>query len=254
MKITREQKEKNRTALLEAGVDLMSEEGLKEVTLRRIALRAGLSEPVIYNYFPSKDHLLAAYFIDTFKKALVRAEAQTDFAELGFSEQIHLLMDALLAEYEKHRDFVSEAFQNLFLSGLSGSLAYLAEEKNLFVEMTKHWLDGAVEAKEFPLPPSSTVIVELIWDFHLGLIFYWLKDTSDGSMRTLQLLDRSLGILGDLLKSNMFGRMTDLLYFFAREHFMKSIDKLTELTHDQKVIKTRFFQNNGKKTKGRRTT
>jgi TetR/AcrR family transcriptional regulator of autoinduction and epiphytic fitness len=249
MKISREQKALNRRTLLNAGIELMSKEGLREATLRRIAQLAGMSEPVIYKYFPSKDHLLAAYFTETLRTAVARVEAQTDFTQQSFTGQLQLLIDALLAEYEKHRDFVREAYNSLFLSSLSGSLAYMAEEKAMFLDKTGLWLSAAVETGEFGEPPSRTVILELLWDFHLGLIYYWLKDDSDGGMRTLQLLDRSLKILEDLLKSNLLGRMADLFFFLAREHFMKSIDKLTELSDDQKAVKTRFFQGDGKKNR-----
>lgn len=255
MKISREQKAQNRLTLLNAGIELMSREGLREATLRRIAQHAGMSEPVIYKYFPSKDHLLAAFFTESLKTALARVESQPDFAEQSFIGQVHLLIDALLAEYEKHRAFVGEAYTTLFMSSLSGSLAYMADEKKLFMETTHHWLAGAIEAKEFFDPPSRTVVLELLWDFHLGMIYYWLKDTSEGSMRTLQLLDQSLHVLEELLKSNLLGRLADLFFFLAREHFMKSIDNLTNLSDDQKAVKTRFFQKDGKKTtKGRKTT
>lgn len=250
MKISREQKELNRLALLNSGIELMSKEGLREATLRRIAQHAGLSEPVIYKYFPSKDHLLAAYFTETLKTALAKAEAQADFTGMSFGAQMHLLIDALLAEYERHRAFVREAYNSLFLSSLSGSLAYMADEKALFIERTGKWLAAAIETEEFHEPPSRTVVLELLWDFHLGLIYYWLKDDSEGSMRTLQLLDQALGILEELLKTNLLGRLADLFFFMAREHFMKSIDKLTELSDDQKAVKTRFFQAHDKKTKG----
>jgi AcrR family transcriptional regulator len=250
MKISREQKELNRLALLKAGIELMAKEGLREVTLRRIAQHAGLSEPVIYKYFPSKDHLLAAFFTESLRNALKLVESQADFARMGFTAQTHLLIDALLSQYERHRDFVREAYNSLFLSSLSGSLAYLAEEKTLFMERTGKWLAAGVEAKEFFDPPSRTVVLELLWDFHLGLIYYWLKDESEGSTRTLQLMERSLQILDELLRTNLLGRLADLFFFLAREHFMKSVDKLTELTDDQIQIKTRFFENDGQKRKG----
>lgn len=253
MKISREQKALNRKALLDAGVALMSKEGLREATLRRIAQAAGMSEPVIYKYFPSKDHLLAAYFTESLKSALQRVESQEDFAELSFTSQVHLLIDALLFEYEKHRDFVREAYNSLFMSSLSGSLAYMAEEKALFLEKTETWLAAAIEAKEFNDPPSRTIVLELLWDFHLGMIYYWLKDDTENNIRTLKLLDQSLHILEELLKSNLLGRIADLFFFLAREHFMKSIDNLAGLNDDQKAAKTRFFQSHGKKT-GRRTT
>jgi TetR/AcrR family transcriptional regulator of autoinduction and epiphytic fitness len=253
MKISREQKELNRQKLLSVGVELMRKVGLKEATLRQIAQSAGFSEPVIYKYFPSKDHLLAAYFDEAMKRAIAQVETQADFASISFIQQLHLLEDAVLAEYEPQKDFVKQAFQNLFLSGLAGSHGLLAENKRLFTSKVETWLTAAVAAGEFVNPPSVNILSELLWDFNLGLTLYWLKDDSESSVRSLQLLDHSLGLINDLLKSNILGRVTDLLFFLAREHFMKSVDKLTELTHDQKNLKTRFFNTDGKKESGRKS-
>lgn len=250
MKISREQKEQNRLALIQAGVELMSAEGLKEASLSRIARQAGLSEPVIYKYFPSKDHLIGAYFAEALLKAFANVESQKDFAELPFSQQLHLLLDALLAQYEPRKKFVEQAYGSLFVSGLSGSLTYLAESKAIFSERVGHWLSGAVEAGEFEAAKGSSFIVELIWDFQLGLTYYWLRDQSDGSMRTLELMDRSLRLMDEVLTSNIIGRLSDLLFFLFREHFIKSVDRFASLTDGQRSIKTRFFKDHGKKRKG----
>lgn len=251
MKISREQKERNRLALIKAGVELMSAEGLKEASLSRIARHAGLSEPVIYKYFPSKDHLIGAYFTEAMIKALESTESQRDFAELPFSQQIHLLLDALLAEFEPRKKFVQQAYGSLFISGISGSITYLAESKTLFGERVEHWLSAAIAAGEFEPISGSSLVTELIWDFQLGLIYYWLKDDSDGSMRTLELLDRSLRLMDEVLSSHILGRLSDLLFFLFREHFIKSVDRFTHLSDGQRSIKTRFFNDNGKKSKGR---
>ncbi|MCC7406231.1 MAG: TetR/AcrR family transcriptional regulator [Bdellovibrionales bacterium] len=248
MKISRQQKELNRQALLSAAVDIMSEEGIKNATMRRIAQQAGLSEPVIYKYFPTKEHLLVAYFGDSLKTAIGRIESLPDFATLGFAEQIQLLFDAQMAEFERHREFVHQAFRQLFLTTLSGSLTYLAEQRQAHIEYMTRLLDAAVAAEEFPDPPGRQLIAELLWDFHVGMTFYWLNDTSPGSARTLQMLDKSLALFTQLLRSDLLSRAMDLIYFLAREHFIKAVDSLTSLSDAQKERKARFLKNEeGKK-------
>ncbi|MGE0764163.1 MAG: TetR/AcrR family transcriptional regulator [Bdellovibrionales bacterium] len=241
MKISREQKQLNRQALLQAGLDLMSEEGLKSATMRRIAQRAGLSEPVIYKYYPTKDHLLVEYFATSLREAIKKVQALPDFTTLSFTEQLQLLFDAQISEFEKHKTFVQDAFKQLFLTTLSGSFTYLAEQRKLHLEFVGRLLDAAIEVEEFPKPPGPQVFCELLWDFHLGMTYYWLNDDSKKSVRTLQMLDKSLGLLNELLKSNLLSRVVDLVYFLAREHFIKAVDQMTDLSDSQKQRKSRFL-------------
>ncbi len=52
-----------RRALIEAGTELVSELGVSAVTPRSVAERAGLARSSFYEYFPSRDDLLAAVFL-----------------------------------------------------------------------------------------------------------------------------------------------------------------------------------------------
>jgi len=247
MKISREQKEKNRQALIKSAVDLMNKEGLRDVTMKRIAQSAGLSEPVIYKYFPTKDDLISAYFNDSLNEAIQKARAQSDFEELSFCEQLHLLVDSQIALFEKHKRFISESFQYLFLTNLAGSMPHLMAHRQQFLDCVNELLDAAIAAKEFEEPTLRAVVVELLWDLHLGVVYYWLRDDSRGNHRTLQLLDRTLRLLEDVLRSNLVNRALDIFYFLAREHFIKSMDHFITLSPAQKNLKTRFMKNGKKK-------
>jgi AcrR family transcriptional regulator len=55
-----------RTAILDAARTIVDERGADKLTLRGIAQRLGYSAGAIYDYFPSKDHILQAlYFLGT---------------------------------------------------------------------------------------------------------------------------------------------------------------------------------------------
>jgi TetR/AcrR family transcriptional regulator, regulator of autoinduction and epiphytic fitness len=244
MKISREQKASNRLAFINAASQLMSADGMRETTLKEVARAAGMNEQAIYRYFPTKDHLLAAYFADTLGAAIAKISVRSEFSGLRFVEQIHTLLDELISEYETKRPFVNEAFRTVFMSGLSSSMAYLEESKKTYVATTRQWLEAAVAAGEYRSSATLDLMVELLWDFQLGLTYYWLKDTSEQSTRTLQLLDRSLKIFDELLKSKLVEQISDLFYFIVREHFMKFVDKGLDLSQSQKDIKSEIFRKN----------
>ncbi|MEJ2497711.1 MAG: TetR/AcrR family transcriptional regulator, partial [Sulfurovaceae bacterium] len=61
MKISQEAKEKTKIKIIQSAVDLITKNGYKNTSLREIASNAGVSNPTIYNYFPSKENLLYDY-------------------------------------------------------------------------------------------------------------------------------------------------------------------------------------------------
>ena len=66
MKISQKQRAKNREAIILATVEMVSEKGLKSATMYGIAKAAGMSGATIYNYFPTKESILYAYYEDRF--------------------------------------------------------------------------------------------------------------------------------------------------------------------------------------------
>jgi hypothetical protein len=54
MKVSKSAKEKTKVAIINAAVELIIKQGFKATTLREVAKKAGVSNPTIYNYFPTK--------------------------------------------------------------------------------------------------------------------------------------------------------------------------------------------------------
>jgi AcrR family transcriptional regulator len=70
MKISAEQKDENRRAILDAAVDLMIEKGFRSMTMRAVARKAGIGDATIYNYFPTKESLVQGYYMEALETAV----------------------------------------------------------------------------------------------------------------------------------------------------------------------------------------
>src|SRR5690349_20976719 len=88
----KEHGEETREQLLEAAARLLSEEGVHEVSVRRLAQEAGTSTRAIYSLFGSKEGLLRAMFrraADTFARIHAAVPVQDDpldeLIPLGFA-------------------------------------------------------------------------------------------------------------------------------------------------------------------------
>ena len=64
MSLRQQQKAHTRARIVAAAVDLIRETGLAAATTRAIAARAGVSYQTLYNYFPSKSHVVQAILAD----------------------------------------------------------------------------------------------------------------------------------------------------------------------------------------------
>ena len=108
-------KEARRAQILHGAIEFFAEEGLSGQT-RELSVRLGITQPLIYRYFPSKQHLLDAIFEELFVKRW----------DLSWK---HLMTDSALPLEDRiarfYRDFdqaiLSREWVRLFvLSGLGG--------------------------------------------------------------------------------------------------------------------------------------
>jgi AcrR family transcriptional regulator len=99
MTYTRLPVEDRRRALIAAGSALFAEHAFDEISMRQIAVTAGISKPLLYHYFPSKTELF---------KAAVRAEAEAlgrliePTGDGRPVEELAARLDAYLAWIETH--------------------------------------------------------------------------------------------------------------------------------------------------------
>src|SRR6516225_9375031 len=78
-------------ALVQAGIEILHEEGVHALTLRAVARRAGVSHAAPYRHFADKEALLAA------------------IAEDGYRRLISELADVLADEHASARQLMTEA-------------------------------------------------------------------------------------------------------------------------------------------------
>lgn len=133
--------EKNRSAILEAGLEVFSKFGYRGSTVDKIAEAAGLSKPNLLYYFPSKEAIyleLLSGLLDTWLDPL---RALNDDGKA-----LPEILDYVGRKLDMARDFPRESrlFANEILQGapriedaLKGDLKTLVDEK---AEVIRHWI------------------------------------------------------------------------------------------------------------------
>jgi AcrR family transcriptional regulator len=183
MRVTAETKAATRQRILEAARQLFAANGFESSTTRDIAQAAGVASGTLFNYFTTKEAILAALAAD--------AGASLDFeAEAGayetFEEDVFAFVAAGLRKLKplrKHLTVLGETVLSPLVAGADGDapplrLSHLETVARL---ARKHGLGD--------LPPLA---LQLYWTLYTGVLMFWANDRSPKQEDTLALLDQSL--------------------------------------------------------------
>ena len=180
--------EETRRQILDTALALFRERGFEETTIRDIAGRAGLSLGAAYYYFKSKEALVGAYYDYVQKEHQVRARAA--FSRGGS------LRDRLRAALHAKIDIMQEdrrLLRALFRYGgdpdhpLSWFGPATREQRHLSVDVFAE----AIAEERLP-DDVRDAAPTLLWTLHMGILLYFLYDTSPDQRRTRQLIDAAV--------------------------------------------------------------
>ncbi len=93
--------------ILSAARRLVAEQGYAAVTMRAIAKECGIAVGTFYNYYPSKDAMLAACLLHDWQTALASAGERTAAAQRA-EEAVRAVFDAVRAFQEQNRSIFSD--------------------------------------------------------------------------------------------------------------------------------------------------
>jgi len=226
MKISQSAKEKTKAKILKEAVNLIIEKGFKNASMREMAKNAGVSNPTIYNYFPTKEKILFAYVEQKHKETAQILQEIEDFHTYTLREQLQTLIETELELYLEDREFVMQISDMVFQSG-GLKLDTLYGNNEVFTEMVADMLSIAIEAEEIPKPPFEEHLPRLFWDYYIMVVAYWIKDDSEMFENTTQFIDHSLGVVEALLQSNLLNKANDLGMFLFKTHLLGALEKFS---------------------------
>jgi AcrR family transcriptional regulator len=239
MKVSQSAKAKTKIKILKAAVELMTTKGYKDTSLREIAKLAGVSNPTIYNYFPTKEKILYAYIEQKLIETEQILQEIEDFHAYTLREQLQALIETELELFLEDREFVMEVMQ-MALTPSMGAMELLYGSKTKFVAMVHEMFEIAIEAEEIVQPPFMEAIPTLFWDYNIAVIAYWIKDDSEMFENTTQFIDNSMGVIEALLRSNILQKANDFGMFMFKTHMLSSLQKFSTKSSRFNRVKRKF--------------
>jgi AcrR family transcriptional regulator len=185
--------QETRQQILDTALVLFREKGFEETTIREIAKQTGLSLGATYYYFNSKEALVAAYY--DYVQQQHRERALAAFAHSKALKQ------RLLAAYHTKLDVMEgdqRLLRALFRFGgdpdhpLSWFGPASAEQRRLSIEV----FEAAVADDKLP-DDVKAAAPTLLWTLHMGVLLYFLYDTSPEHRRTRKLIDAAVDFVID---------------------------------------------------------
>ena len=177
--------EQTRRTIVDAAMRLFRTGGYDKATMRAIAAEAGVSVGNAYYYFDSKEHLVQAFY-DQLQAEHVEAAAAALEAERGFAARLEGVLLAWLDIAEPHHAFAGQFFTNAADPGspLSPFSPESAPARETSIALQRRVLDGS-DAKVASALRGR--LPELLWLLHMGVVLFWVHDSSPGQQRTRRL-------------------------------------------------------------------
>ncbi len=189
--------ERTRQHLMVTALREFESRGYDACTMRDLAKVAGVTAPAFYYYFRSKEEIVSAFYADSLQEHLTRASAGIDEGG-SFEESLRTIILQRFDEFSKHREALRVLKRFAFdrdnaLSPFHiGHKSIRKDSVDLFQRL--------LEKSKLKLPSEiQREAAQLLWFFHLAILFYWIGDSSPGQRKTKELLERSLSHLSTAL-------------------------------------------------------
>ena len=184
MRITAEARNATRERIIKVAAKLFAKKGWDHTTTRGIAAAAGIANGTLFNYFDSKEAIVAELISQALGQAQQEILKRDDET---LEEELFTFIWTELSGLREYRRFLAQAAETI----LSPLRRYTQESPGESIR-TNH-----LEAVEQILAAhnrsaSSVVTMQLYWTLYLGVFAHWATDDSPKQEDTLALLDQSL--------------------------------------------------------------
>lgn len=177
--------EETRARILDAALRLFRQQGFETTTMREVAEASALSLGAAYHYFPSKEAIVLAYYdrVQDAHAARVRAALPAlSSARARLAETLHAKLEILAHD----RPLMGALLR--FTGEPSHPLSFLGEGTREIQMRSMALFADALDGERLPKDLRALVPV-LAWALHMGLLLYFLYDSSPNQARTKRLTD-----------------------------------------------------------------
>jgi AcrR family transcriptional regulator len=189
--------EQTRELILEAALALFRDHGYEGTTMRAIARQAGVAVGNAYYYFRSKESLIQEFYRRTHREHLA-ACAGVLANESELEARLSGVMRAKVDTIMPYHRFAGVLFKTA-ADPASPLNPWSPDSGPLRREATAMFAEVIAGSRPRIKGELGDALPALLWTYHMGVILYWIHDTSPGCIRTYRLVDESVDLVSRLI-------------------------------------------------------
>jgi AcrR family transcriptional regulator len=189
---------RTRQKILDAALLLFVEKGYEKATMRQIATQVGMAPGSLYHHFPTKEHIVQAFY-DVIHEEHAQACVTILLSETKLEHRLREVIRKKIQLAEPFKKVSGVLFRTASdpANPLSPFSAQSSPTRDKSLVLFRQLVDGS-SAK---LPDDVRVILaDYLWLYQMGIILYWIHDTSEHSQKTFRLIDRTVKLIQTLVE------------------------------------------------------
>ncbi len=189
--------EQTRALILNTALDLLREHGYERTTMRAIADKAGVSLGNAYHYFSSKEHLIQAFYHRTHEEHLA-ASLPALQGQSNLRARLLSVVRLKIATLEPYHHFAGVLFKTA--ADPRSPLNPFAHDSEPVRRDSIQLFENVVADARARIPGDLRAeLPYLLWLYHMGIILFWIHDSSPKRTRTYRLIDQTVDLLDKLI-------------------------------------------------------
>jgi AcrR family transcriptional regulator len=186
-----------RSAIVTAALRLFRENGYDATTMRAIAVAAGVSTGNAYYYFGSKEELIREFYERSQAEHAAAAQPVLE-TETAFAPRLRGTLRALVDVLAPYHEFAAKFFKHA--AEPSNPLSPFSTESSPVREASTALFRDVIEGSTLRVSKQLRAqLPELLWLYSLGIILFWVHDSSPGCAKTYILIDRTVPLADRLI-------------------------------------------------------
>ena len=190
--------EETRRRIYDAALELFREKGFEQTTMRDIAAKADVALGAAYYYFASKEAIVLAFYGEM-QESSQEAMLEAMQGQRKLKDRLRCVLEKRLEILGPNRKFCDALFRHAPDS--KDPLSPFSAETRPIREAAIEHMRVAVEGSDTRVTPDlKPQLPYLLWLYQMGVILFWIYDRSPRQARTRLLLDKSLGLVVNLIR------------------------------------------------------
>ncbi|MBM9545420.1 TetR family transcriptional regulator [Leptospira sp. 201903074] len=195
-------REVTKEKIYNSAITLFQKDGYELATMRRIAKEAGVSLGSTYYHFKTKEEIVLHFYRES-QIEVKQLSSQFFKTTRDFKARLKFIILTQLEIFFEYKIFLQVLARHA--GDPSHSLSPFSPETSLIREEAVGLIRDALETSNLKIREDlAAILPELLWMEQMGLIYFWLSDSSKSYISTKLLMNDSLELTFKLIKLSNF--------------------------------------------------